>query len=198
MNKYLEVKNKVYLTLMVLIYGIAIVTCFIVDFILSGSFSWSLIVLVSVMISFAITNLPFLLKKHRSIVTAIVVTALLYLLLYVCCDFVQGNWLFSFAYPIATFSLLFCWVAFIVIKYCKINYGYKTAIMLLLAGIVTITSNPFIAYLEGAEYSIKDSFIYDGGAVYNVANGITFVGLMVVAIISAIVGIGMSFRAKKK
>ena len=198
MNKNLEVKNKIYLVAMLIVYGIAVVTCFIVDYILTDSFTWSMIVLVSVMISFSITNLPFLLKKHRSVITGIVVTALIYLLLYVCCNFAGGNWLLSFAYPIATISLAFAWIIFIVLKYCKINYGYKAAIILLLSGIVTITSNPFIAYLGGEEYSIKDSFVYDGGAVNNEANGIMFVGLIIVAIISTIAGIVISIRGKKK
>lgn len=197
MSKLLNMKNKIYLRIMLLIYGISLITCVIVDYVLNKSLTWSIIVLVLLMMAFSITNLLWILNKYQFLITGIVITFLIYLLLYVCCNLVQGNWLFSFAYPIATYALFFSWLVLIVLKYFKINYGYKAAIIMLLASVCNLIANPFAYYLMGETYSIKDSFIYDGAAVNHSANGIVFLGLIIGAVVSVVVGIILSSKAKK-
>lgn len=188
--------RNIYTTVMLTLYGIALVTCFICNLAISHTLSWFFIVLASIMLSFSITNLPLLLRKYRSIISALIATVLIYFLLFVCCLYVQGDWLFSFAYPIATFSLVFAWLIFITAIYLKVNWGYKIAVILLLGGIFTITANPLIGFLTGEEYKFIDSFVYNGGAVNYSGNGITFLSLVACSVISAVIGLILSFRAR--
>jgi len=189
--------RNIYIAVMLALYGIALVTCFICNLAVSHTLSWFFIVLASIMLSFSITNLPLLLRKHRSIISALIATVLIYLLLFVCCLYVQGNWLFSVAYPIATFSVAFAWLIFITVKYSKVNWGYKISVILLLSGIFTITANPLIGLLTGEDYKFVDSFVYHGGAVNYSGNGITFLSLVACAVISAVIGLILSFRARR-
>lgn len=194
-----KVRNRsalnIYTVVMLMLYGIAALTCFICNLAVNRTLSWFFIVLVSLMISFSITNLPWILKEHRSIISAAAATLLIYLLLFVCCIYAEGDWLLSFAYPIATFTLIFAWLIFVIIKYIRINWGYKMALISLFSGIFVITCNPIINYLLG-EYSFMDSFVYYGGAVNYLANEIIFFCLIAGSIISAIIGIILSFKDK--
>lgn len=185
---------KLYNCIMLILYGAALVTCFICDFALNGSLTWSYMVLVSLLISISITNLPCFVQKHKSTVSAIAVTCFTYLLLYVCCEYVNGNWLFSFAYPIATYSFIFAWILYFVFRSKKINWGFKASLTFLLSAIFSITCNPLIATLSGEEMKFMDLFVYNSGLVNYAANGIIFVCLIVVAVISAVIGVILQKR----
>ena len=180
-----------------ILYGIALLTCFICDLALNKTLSWFYIVFVAVLMSFSITNLPFLLKKYRKVVPALLITLLTYALLFVCCEYVQGDWLFSFAYPIATYSLALGWLIFFSLAYMKVNWGYKIGIILFLTAIFTITCNPMMAWLSGEAFSFINLFVYDGGPVNYSGNGITFACLMGGAVISFIVGVSRSIKQKR-
>ncbi len=189
-GKKYSITNR-YTVVMITLYGIAILICFICNLAASHRLSWFYIVLVSILIAFSITNLPLVLKRHKSVITAVTITLLTYLLLFAC----HANWV---AYTIAAFAFVFAWLIFAIIKYLKANWGYKIALILLLSGIATITSNPFITGLMGGEYKIADSFIYDGGMVNYSANGIVFLCLVAGAVISVIVGIIRSIVLSKR
>lgn len=187
---------NIYNFVMLAIYGISLITCFICNLAIENDLSWFYIVLASIMLSFSITNLPFILKKHRCIISMAVSSVLIYILLFFCCDYVQGDWLFSFAYPIATYSLIFVWVIFIVVMYIKINWGYKTAIILFLSGVLTFSTNPLIIFLLGEEDTLIKSFENYKGNMDYIANQIVFLCLIATSVISYVIGICISLRKR--
>jgi transcriptional regulator with XRE-family HTH domain len=84
-----------------LLYAIAIVTCFIVNLAVFGTLSWFWIVLTSVALSFTLTSLPILVKKHRGGITLAAFIVTLILLLLTVNLFVGGSfWFFVAAVPV--------------------------------------------------------------------------------------------------
>lgn len=73
-------------------YGIAILTCFIVNLAVSKTLSWFWIVLSALLLAFTFTNLPLILKKHKLILLPLSSYLALVLLLGVCCIYTGGNW----------------------------------------------------------------------------------------------------------
>lgn len=126
--------KKVYQWIMYASYAVTLITCFICNLAVDHTLSWFFIVLVSVAIGFSLTNLPLLLKKHNTMIVSGCVTAGTYLLIFVCYLLNRGPWLYEIALPVATLSLLTCWLIMLVIRYLKINALYKTSFVLALAG----------------------------------------------------------------
>lgn len=93
---------KTYSWAFYLMYGIAIVTCFIVNLAVSHKLSWFFIVLTGIMAAFSLTSLPVLVKKFKGVVTLGAFFLSLNLLLIVCCLYTGGDWFFT-----AFVSLLF-------------------------------------------------------------------------------------------
>lgn len=135
---------KIYHITMFSVYGLALLTCFICNLAVSHTLSWFYIVLASVAITFSVTNLPFLLKKHKLVLSALAVTALIYLLLFVCNVYTQGDWLLRYAYPIAFFPILFFWLILAAAAPKKINWFFKSAVISLLCGVLILTLNIWI------------------------------------------------------
>ena len=149
---------KIYLNIMLLIYGIAVLTCFICNFALNRELSWSLIVLVSIAMSFSITNLPFYFKEHGFYIASVAVTAFLYLLLYVCSIVTGGNWCIK-AFQIAVFPTIIAWLILMVIKIHRVNWLFKSAFISLLAGVLIIVTNPWVeAVLAGETEQFMNYF----------------------------------------
>ncbi len=125
-------------------YLIAIITCFICNLVIDHTISWFLIVLVSIGISFSITNLPFYLKRDKYIMAkvSIAVTILTYILLFVTNLVSHGNWLFQ-SFAIATFEFILLWLGIIICTFIKIDKCYKISICLILLSICSAFTNPF-------------------------------------------------------
>lgn len=191
-------KLKIYLITMLVLYGTALVTCFICDLVINRALTWFYMVLVSMLISFSITNLPFMVKKYKSTISALAVTLFTYLLLFACCAYVKGDWLISFAWPIATYSFLFAWILFLFFKFKKIHWSFKAAVTLLMSAIFVITCNPLIFILLGEEFRFINLFIYDGGVTNYAANGMAFLCLAAGAVICAIAGLLWMAKTKRK
>ena len=185
--------KKVYHYMMLLCYGIALVVCFICNLAVNHTLSWFFIVLASVGLAFSVTNLPFLLKKYRILVSSIFVTLFLYLLLYVCCLYTDGDWLFSIAYPIATFSIGFVWLIIITASYLRINRAYQISIILFLTGIFMSTINPFINYWTDGK---SNSFFTYLTQADNIIHICTAISLLVCSAVSAIIGTILIFRER--
>lgn len=124
-------------------YIIALITCLICNLVIDHTISWFLIVLVSLGISFSITNLPFYLKKDKYVVAkvSLVVTILIYVLLFVINLVLDGNWLFK-AFIIASFELILLWVGIFIYTFINIAKSYKLSISLLLLSVCTSLTNP--------------------------------------------------------
>lgn len=125
-------------------YLIALITCFICNLAIDHTLSWFLIVAVSIGISFSVTNLPFYLKKDKYRVTKIslIVTILIYMLLFITNLVSNGNWLFQ-AFAIATFEFILLWLGIAICTFIKIDKYYKISIALILLSICTVFTNPF-------------------------------------------------------
>lgn len=188
-------KIKGYTIGMSVIYGGALLACLICDLVLNDSLTWFYMVFVSVLISFSITNLPLIVRKGKLVIPAIAVTVLTYILLFVCCVYVDGDWLLYFAYPIATYSFVAAWILLFVLKSRKINWGFKMSVALLVSGIFTWTCNRLVFALSRDTFHFMDLFYYDGGVANNSSNSIVFGCLLAGAIVSA--GIGFVLKTQK-
>ncbi len=125
-------------------YLIALITCFICNLAIDHKISWFLIVFISIGIAFSITNLPFYLKKdrHRVAKISLIVTILIYLLLFIINLVNNGNWLLQ-AFAIATFEFILLWLGIVICTFTKIDKCYKISIVLLLLAICSVFTNPF-------------------------------------------------------
>lgn len=100
-NKYLRLVRRIRWT-QIIIYGAAILTCFICNLAIQHTLSWFFIVLAAVLTSASLTLLPTLVEKHRGLITLAGFTLSLLLLLLVCSLYTGGSW-----FPIASVSVLF-------------------------------------------------------------------------------------------
>jgi transcriptional regulator with XRE-family HTH domain len=136
---------------LLILYSLAIITCFICNIAIFHTLSWFYVVLTSIALAFSITHLPLFIKKHRVLITFGVATPLIYLLLFLISVFLTENavWLLNIGYPIATLSLLAVLIIILLLKYLKANYFLKLGIILLLLSVIIITVNIFIGYKFG-------------------------------------------------
>jgi Predicted transcriptional regulators len=90
-NKYLRLIQK-FKWAQYILYGAALLTCFICNLAIQHTLSWFYIVLASVATSASLTLLPILLEKRRGLITLTVFTACLLVLLLVCNIYTGGDW----------------------------------------------------------------------------------------------------------
>lgn len=140
-QKYRTLKKWLF-NIINLCYLIGIVTCFICNLIIDHKLSWFLIVLVGILISFSITTIPFYLKKnkYRFLKVSLIVTFLIYLLLFTINYVNMGNWLLE-SYIIASFVFIFLWLAILICTFTKFVVSYKISISLIMVSIVTVFTN---------------------------------------------------------
>ncbi len=97
-------------------YGIALLTCFIVNLAVNKTLSWFWIVLSALLLAFTFTNLPGILKKHKLILLPTSSYLVLVLLLGVCCIYTGGNW-FWIPTLATLLGLIIIFVPIIISKY---------------------------------------------------------------------------------
>lgn len=127
-------------------YLIGIMTCLICNLVINHKLSWSLIVFLGILISFSITSLPYYLKKnkYRFSKVSVIVTILVYLLLFTINFVFNGDWLLS-GFLIASFVFVFLWLIILVCTFTKIAFNYKISIILLILSFITVFTNQFCA-----------------------------------------------------
>lgn len=96
--RYLRLVNRLKVA-QYLIYGIALLTCFICNIAVQHTLSWFFIVLASELVAASLTLLPILVKEKRGPVTLLAFTASLLLLFMTCCIYTGGDWFFIAAVP---------------------------------------------------------------------------------------------------
>ena len=140
-QKYKALKKWLF-NIVNLSYLIGIVVCFICNLVINHKLSWFLVVLVGILISFSITSMPFYLKKnkYRYFKISIIVTVLVYLLLFIINYLTCGNWLLG-SYLIATFVFMFLWSVILICIFTTISLSYKISISLLILAFVTVFAN---------------------------------------------------------
>lgn len=98
-KRYLRLVNRFKIA-QFLIYGIALVTCFICNLAVQHTLSWFFIVLTSELVAASLTLLPILLKEKRGLYTLLGFTATLTVLLMTCCLYTHGDWFFVTIVPV--------------------------------------------------------------------------------------------------
>ena len=129
-------------------YLMGIITCFICNLVIDHKLSWFLIVLLGILISFSITSLPFYLKnnKYKFCKISVIITILVYLLLFTINYVNSGNWLLE-SFLIASFVFIFLWISILICTFTKIALYYKISISLFMLSFITIFTNQFCAKL---------------------------------------------------
>ena len=189
---------KLYLRIMLALYGVAVLTCLICNLVIEHRLSWFYIVLFSIGIAFSVTILPVLVKKHRVILSALGVTLFTFLLLYACNLYTGGDWLYRYAFPIAAFPVAAVWLMILTAKIKGMNWFFKSAFISLLAGILIMTLNTWVdAVLSGKDNLVKTFVLKfnptDTGYLVNTLIGICFVVYFFIGI-----WLGISKREKNR
>ncbi len=188
---------KIYHGIMLALYGIALLTCFICNLAVGHTLSWFFIVLCSIGMGFCITNLPFMLKKHRLVLSAASVTVLLYLLLFVCNAYSHGHWLLRYAYPIVTYPVLLVWMMILVAKIRGLNVFYKLAVISLICAIAAVTISSWVSViLYGSPRSFGYYFLTQFGPRGHSYTGNAFVAIFFLACFIIGLILGMVFPNK--
>lgn len=112
-----------------IIYGIALLICFICNLATSHTLSWFFIVFAAIALSFSLTSLPLLFQKNRGLITLAGFYISLNVLLLVCCIYTKGNWFgVSFASLLFSFSVVFLPFVLINIELPQPFYSHKALI----------------------------------------------------------------------
>ncbi len=181
---------KTYYWSLIIAYGIALLTCFIVNIAVNHTLSWFFIVLVSIALAFSITNLPLILKKHSLFITLGSVTVLIYILLIVCSLYTNGDWLYSIAIPMASIPLAVFWLTVLAIKYLHVNWILKSGLIILFWSMMIIIINMSSKYfVERKSYDFTAYFNLTDWNREILANKIVFMSLSLLGLISIITGI---------
>ena len=127
-------------------YLIGIIACFVCNLVINHKLSWFLIVLLGILIAFSITSLPFYLKNNKYMFckVSLIVTFLVYLLLFTINYVNNGNWLLE-SVIIASFVFIFLWIAILICTFTKIALYYKISISLCILSFTTIFTNQLCA-----------------------------------------------------
>ena len=96
--------SNTYNLILLIGFGIALLTCFIVNLVVSHTLNWFFIVLSAIILAAAILILPQYIKKYKLAVIPLSWLLSLYLLLGVCAIYTKGNW-----FLILVFALLFAY-----------------------------------------------------------------------------------------
>ena len=73
-------------------YGLALIPCFICNLAINKTLSWFWIVVSSLILSFTLTNLPKLIKKHKLLILPVAMYSAFVLLLGVSAIYTNGDW----------------------------------------------------------------------------------------------------------
>ncbi|MDF2589824.1 MAG: putative rane-associated regulator with a motif [Anaerocolumna sp.] len=180
------------------LYGAAIITCFICNLSINHTLSWFWIVLCSISLAFSITHLPFLLKRNQIIITFATASILVYMLEFIICMYVSGDWLFQVAYPITTVSLAWVWIIMLIIKYLKVSVIIKSSIITLIAGVIIITMNPVCGYFLGEDMATIISYMdLTQWKNDNMGNKIAFLCFIIIGLVGLFYGIVIRQKIKE-
>lgn len=98
-KRYLKLVNRCKIA-QYLLYGIALLTCFICNISIQHTLSWFFIVLTSELTAASLTLLPILFEKKRGLYTLLGFTLSLTVLLMTCCLYTHGDWFFVTIVPV--------------------------------------------------------------------------------------------------
>lgn len=189
---------KIYNIIMAVCYFVALLTCFICNIAVENNLSWFYIVFFSLMLSFFITNLPFLIKQYRIAVPTMSAIASLYLLLLVSNKYMGGNWFFSIALPITSFSVLMALFILLIVTKLKWNWVIKSGLIALILAAMIIIINPMCNHLVmGENFNLYPYFDLNHWPTEILGNKIAAWSLVIGAVICFGVGSVFALRTRR-
>lgn len=124
--------NKIIFSIISSVFLIAIFTCLIVDKAISGTLSWSIIPIASIIFVYLLI-IPFIyLKKNKVLFSLILLTLLIIPYMYVLNVFINSDTFLDLSIKASIVGLIYFWILFVLFKVLK-NKLLVTAIAFLLA-----------------------------------------------------------------
>jgi len=152
-----SIDGKILLIIFSLLCFIAAGTCAIVNFAINRQITWAAYPLISIALGWVVAAPLFFKKLIASLCALTATVPYLY-----CMDKLTPgpDWFGKLGLPIALVGIVFSWAAYLLFRFAKINAWYKTAIVLLAAGVVV---NPAIDYIVGETSALNLSIsIFSG------------------------------------
>ena len=142
-------KNTLISTIYTISMGIGILVCCICDIAISGTLTWSLIVLSSVLVAW-IASFPVILLGKRGVLVAMIdISIIIVPFMYILSILIKVNEVFSIGAVMSIISLVFLWIIYISYHRLKGRKLLATGITLLLAIPCTILINSTLSKMIG-------------------------------------------------
>lgn len=150
-HQYKTVKaNRIALTILSITFLTAIFVCMLCNYVISGTFDWSLYVVGSEVVAWLLAFPFFVMKRHRFVASLTVLTItiipLLLLIEHLC---PEKNWVFPFAFSITAVSLAGLWITTLLFTYKRIrdNWWFRASVTIFMFGyIVNLGINGIVRY----------------------------------------------------
>ena len=142
-------KNTLISTIYTIAMGIGILVCCICDIAISGTLTWSLIVLSSVLVTWIASFPVILLGKRGVLVAMIAISISIVPFMYILSILIKVNEVFSIGAVMSIISLVFLWIIYITYHRLKGRKLLATGITLLLAIPFTILINSTLSKMIG-------------------------------------------------
>ena len=142
-------KNTLISTIYTIAMGIGILVCCICDIAISGTLTWSLIVLSSVLVTWIASFTVILLGKRGGLVAMIAISIIIVPFMYILSILIKVNEVFSIGAVMSIISLVFLWIIYITYHRLKGRKLLATGITLLLAIPFTILINSTLSKMIG-------------------------------------------------
>ena len=142
-------KNTLISIIYTIAMGIGILVCCICDIAISGTLTWSLIVLSSVLVTWIASFPVILLGKRGVLVAMIAISISIVPFMYILSILIKVNEVFSIGAVMSIISLVFLWIIYITYHRLKGRKLLATGITLLLAIPFTILINSTLSKMIG-------------------------------------------------
>jgi len=171
--------QQLWLMIFTVLCVIALGTCIIVDFAINNAITWGKTPVLSIVFGYLIIT-PMFAKKHKIELSLCMLTITILPFLYFMEKSVPvKGWFYSIAWPTSVVSMVGAWLTYMICRFFKINWWYKSAILI---------------FMWGAIISPIINHIADGLPYISFQN---FINLFSSLVISAVLGICGYIRTKK-
>lgn len=131
-----------------LIGMLAILICFICDYANANTFSWSLIVAISILYAIAILACFLFTKKEKIMKGTMAVTVGIFPFLWCIAFVLQQDWFLYPALPIVFLCICYTWAMVLLFRFWEGNILYKIAILIAIAPVLSIMINGILGAIN--------------------------------------------------
>lgn len=180
-------KCKLAFKIFSLLCFIAIFVCFICDFAINKSLTWSRYPLISTLCAWVVISPLLLAEKHKVVSSLAFFTVIIIPFL----NFLERltpvkGWFFELGRPVALTAFAAIWVTYVLIKFVKINKWYRSAAFVFIyAVVVSSVVNYYVDIFLGRNY-------------LNLSNIINIISSVVVTALIVIIGYYRNIANKTK